>query len=142
MTWPCYIQNRSIVRRIVMRLNCKNKTVTVRLISIFVFTICIVQSLYFLNPKFKAPSLLLLLYRHVCVEPGQKPKPLIFSCKGSISFLTCVETFRTSLNLIIPIWVTVATDNHIVGQQTDLCSKLHKRSIKRLLSSKMLSLQS
>ena len=32
-----------------------------------------VQSLFFLNPKFKAFSLFLRLYRPICVRPGQKP---------------------------------------------------------------------
>ena len=32
----------------------------------------IVQSLYFLNPKFQASSSLLSLYRQVCVGPGWK----------------------------------------------------------------------
>ena len=34
----------------------------------------IVQSLFFINPKFQASSHLLWLYRLVCVGPGQKPK--------------------------------------------------------------------
>ena len=45
--------------------------VTAKLISVFVFTLRILQSFYFLNPKFEAPSLLLLLYRPVCVGPGR-----------------------------------------------------------------------
>ena len=47
--------------------------VTVKLISVFVFAIRIVQSLYYLNPKFQASSHLLWLYSPVCVRPGQKP---------------------------------------------------------------------
>ena len=34
----------------------------------------IVQSLYFLNPKFQASSHLLWLYSPVCVGPGRKPR--------------------------------------------------------------------
>ena len=34
----------------------------------------IVQSLYFLNPKFQASSHLLWLYSLVCVRPGRKPE--------------------------------------------------------------------
>ena len=34
----------------------------------------IVQSLYFLNPKFQASSHLLQLYSLVCVGPGRKPE--------------------------------------------------------------------
>ena len=43
-------------------------TVTVKLISAFVFTTRIVQSLYFLNPKFQASSHLLWLYSPVCED--------------------------------------------------------------------------
>ena len=45
----------------------------------FVFTTYIVQWLYFLNPKFQAPSFLLWLYRLVCVGPGWKPRRQVFS---------------------------------------------------------------
>ena len=51
--------------------------VTAKLISAFVFATLIVQSL-FLNPKFKASSLLL-----VCVRPGRKPRRQVFSWRGS-----------------------------------------------------------
>ena len=44
-----------------------NYAVTAQLISAFVFTIWIVQSLYFLNPKFLAPNHLLWLHNRVCV---------------------------------------------------------------------------
>ena len=40
-------------------------------ISAFVYTTQIVQSLYFLNPKFEAPNHFLWLYSPVCVGPGQ-----------------------------------------------------------------------
>ena len=43
-----------------------------QLISAFVFTIRIVQFLYYLNPKFQPSSRLLWLYSPVCVGPGQK----------------------------------------------------------------------
>ena len=49
-------------------------TVTAKLISAFVFTTQIVQSLYFLNSKFQASSHLLRLYSPVCVGPGRKPE--------------------------------------------------------------------
>ena len=50
-------------------------TVTAQLISAFVFVTWIVQSLYFLNPKFQASSNLLWLYlRPVCVGPGRTPE--------------------------------------------------------------------
>ena len=46
--------------------------VTPKLISAFVFATWIVQSLFFLNPKFQASSHLLWLYSPVCVGPGRK----------------------------------------------------------------------
>ena len=48
--------------------------VTAKLISAFVFATGIVQSLYYLNPKFQASSHLLWLYSLVCVGPGRKPE--------------------------------------------------------------------
>ena len=47
---------------------------TAKLISGFVFAIRIVQSLFFLNPKFQASNLPLWLYSLVCVGPGRKPE--------------------------------------------------------------------
>ena len=58
-------------------------TVTAKLISAFVFTTRIVQSLYFLNPKFQASSYLLWLYSLVCIGPGRKPQRPVFSQRGS-----------------------------------------------------------
>ena len=49
----------------------------------FVFAIRIVQSLFFLNPKFPASSHLLWLYSLICVGPGLKPLGKVFSCCGS-----------------------------------------------------------
>ena len=43
----------------------------------------LVQSLYFLNPKFEASSHLLWLYSPVCVGSGQKHRRLVFSQQGS-----------------------------------------------------------
>ena len=48
--------------------------VTAKLISAFVFTTRILQSLYFLNPKFQGSSHLLWLYSLVCVRPGRNPE--------------------------------------------------------------------
>ena len=53
-------------------------------ISAFVFATRIVESLYFLNPKFQAPSHLLWLYRPVCIGPVRKPRRPVFSQRGSI----------------------------------------------------------
>ena len=59
--------------------------VTAKLISIFVFTTRIVQSLFYLNPKFQASNHLLWLYSPVCVRPGRKPRRPVFSQRGSYS---------------------------------------------------------
>ena len=66
---------------------CKNKDTDqlpsyAKLINAFVFATQIVQSLYFLNPKFQASSYmyLLLLHSMVCVGPVRKP---VFSQRGS-----------------------------------------------------------
>ena len=58
------------------------------------FRIWIEQSLYYLNPKFKASSYLLWLYSLVCVGPGQKPRRPGFSQRGSYG-----KIVRCRLNL-------------------------------------------
>ena len=74
---------------------CENKDadqlrgVTAKLISAFVFATWIVQSLYYLNPKFQAYSLLLWLYSLVCVRPGRKPRRPVFSERGSLHRHAC-----------------------------------------------------
>ena len=57
--------------------------VTAKLISAFVFATRIVQFLFYLNPKFQAPSYLLWLYSPVYVGPGRKPRSQVFSERGS-----------------------------------------------------------
>ena len=52
----------------------ENKDADQKLISAFVFAIRIVQSLYFLNPKFQASSHLVWLYSPLCVGPGKNPE--------------------------------------------------------------------
>ena len=47
----------------------------------------VVQSLYFLNPKFQASSNLLWLYRLVCVRPGQIPEDRLSHGTAQIIFL-------------------------------------------------------
>ena len=54
-----------------------------QLISVFVFALRIVQSLYYLNPKFQVSSHLLWLYSPVYVGPGRKPRRPVFSQRGS-----------------------------------------------------------
>ena len=60
---------------------CSNCTADQRL----VFAIMIVQSLFFLNPKFQASSHLLWLCSLVCVAPGWKPRRPVFSHRGSFA---------------------------------------------------------
>ena len=70
---------------------CENKetktqisfAVTAKLISAFVFAIGIVQSLYYIHPKFQASNHLRWLYKPVCVGPGRKPRRPVFSQRGS-----------------------------------------------------------
>ena len=78
---PCHEKNQRFAY-------AKTKTqisfaVTAKLISAFVFATRIVQSLFYLNPKFQASSHLLWLYSLVCVGPGQKPRRPVFSERGS-----------------------------------------------------------
>ena len=61
--------------------------VTARLISAFVFATRIVQSLFFLNPKFQAFSHLLWLYSPICVGPGRKPRRPAISQRGSFDLV-------------------------------------------------------
>ena len=56
--------------------------VTAKLISAFVFATQIVQSLFFLNPKFQVYSLLLWLYSLICVGPVHKTTLLVSSWRG------------------------------------------------------------
>ena len=60
--------------------------VTVQLISPFVFAIQMVQSLYYLNPKFQASSHLLWLYRSVCVGPSRNPEDRFSHNEANLRF--------------------------------------------------------
>ena len=51
----------------------------------------LLQSFFFFNPKFQVSSLLLWLYRPVCVGPGRKPKLLVLSRTGSYYTCTCIQ---------------------------------------------------
>ena len=89
----------SLVMRKLAFCICKNKDADqiTQLISAFVFAIRIVQSLYFLNPKFQDSSHLLCLCSPVCVGPGRKPRRPVFSQRGS--FYLCVLRVRTASKL-------------------------------------------
>ena len=78
---PRYEKTRFLhMQKTKMQISC---AATAQLISAFVFTIRIVQSLYYLNPKFQASSHLMWLYSLVCVGPGPKLRRLVFSQRGS-----------------------------------------------------------
>ena len=65
-----------------------------QLISAFVFATRIVQSLFFLNPKFQASSHLLWLYSPICVRPGRKPRRPVFSQRGSFNYSVTEENIN------------------------------------------------
>ena len=87
---------------------CEKKTqisfaVTAKLISYFVLATRIVQSLYFLHPKFQASSHLLWLYSPVFVGPGRKPRRPGFSQRGlnsNISDMTSLLMKETTSYMI------------------------------------------
>ena len=68
--------------------------VTAKLISALVFATWIVQSLFFLNPKFQVSNHLLWLYRLVCVGPGRKPRRPVSHNKALIISLVWVRHLR------------------------------------------------
>ena len=71
------------------------------------FATQIVQSLYFLNPKFQVSSHVLWLYSLVCVRPGWKPRRLVFSRRGSyvpLWFVYGTSRFSCYLAQIIMIY--------------------------------------
>ena len=84
---------------------CETKTqiscaVTAHLISTFVFAIQIVQSLYYLNPKFQASGYLLWLYSLVCVRSGRTPRRPVFSQRGSYCSCCCWESSSVNNKLM------------------------------------------
>ena len=65
----------------------------------FVFAPGMLQSLYFLNPKFQASSHLLWLYSPLCVGPGRKPRRPVFSRRSSNHIIALRERLRTTRTL-------------------------------------------
>ena len=72
--------------------------VSAKLISAFVFTTRIVQSLYSLNLKFQAFSHILWLCNPVCNGPGRKPLRQVFLTMRFI-FLSTGPSSTTSLRI-------------------------------------------
>ena len=70
-------------------------------VSTFAFATWIVQSLFFLHPKFQASSCLLSLHRLVCVGPGRKPTLLVFSRKGSFHHFTLNQNYVMAVSPFI-----------------------------------------
>ena len=104
MNCTSYLHMSLVVRKPAFCI-CKTKThisfaITAQLISAFVFAIRIVQSLYYLNPKFQASSHLLWLYSPVCVGPGRKPRRPVFSQRGSYNYEPRQEKTRVSSGLL------------------------------------------
>ena len=108
-----------------------------KLISAFVFTIRIVRSLYYLNPKCQASSHLLWLYRPVCVGPGRNPRRPVFSERGSTSnglFYTWT-VLKVSL-LFRKSFITEDTEiRHSHQHQREMQSVLRSQHMMELLSS-------
>ena len=97
---------------------CETKTqisfaVTTKLISAFDFATRILQSLYFLNPKFQASSHLLWLYRPICVRPDRKPRRPVFSQRGSYNNAKQFLVFRLNR----PVWIFSEVGN-LVGRDS------------------------
>ena len=68
------------------------------------FALRIVQSLFYLNPKFQASSHLLCMYIPVCVGPGRKPRRPVFSQRGLTVFQASCQSSAAHSN--IPSTVT------------------------------------
>ena len=103
--------------------------VTAKLISAFVFATWIVQSLYFLNPKFQASSHLLQLYSLVCVGPGRKPQRPVFSERGSFylfTFLNCQQ----HLGIFSEIWVLPMNLQLAVSRASFIFLRVFRNAVK------------
>ena len=80
--------------------------VTTQLISAFVFATWIVQSLYFLNPKFRASSHLLWLHSLVCVGHGRKHRTPVFSERGSFVLNDVIQYFLAYFRITVMAFAT------------------------------------
>ena len=90
--------NTSLIMRKPAFCICENKGADQ--LCAFVFATQIVQSLYFLNPKFQASSHLLWWNSPVCVRPDRKPRRLVFSQRGSYHAVLGEKNFMFSCSFI------------------------------------------
>ena len=89
---------------------------TAKLISAFAFVTRIVQSLYFLNPKFQASNHIQRLYSLVCVGSGRKPRrPVTAKLISAFAFVTQIVQ---SLYFLNPKF---QTSNHIQRLYSLVC---------------------
>ena len=83
-------------------------TVTVKLISAFVFATRTVQFLFFLNPNFQASR----LHRLICVAPGWKPKGRFPCVAAHIQLLSCLKHF---VYFFFFFWLSIMLSGHRQG---------------------------
>ena len=96
-----------------MQISCG---VSAQLISAIVFATQIVQSFFVSNRKFQASSLLLSLYRLVCVRPGRKLRLVFFLGKGSL--IDDVILLKDMLENIIIFHAKSEKNNHVTKSLT------------------------
>ena len=110
---------------------CENKTAdqlrgNAKLISVFVFTPGIVQSLSFLNTKLQASSHFLRLRSLICVGPGRKPRrpvaPSMLHSKNKRQTLK-IQMRRLVMSSLIWIYTVCKYDN---GKYNVQCSDKRK----------------
>ena len=107
-----YHQMCRIVRKQALTKAQISFAIIAKLISAFVFATEIVKSLFFVNTKFQASSQLLWLYSPVCVGPGQKPRRLVFSERGSNMY--CLWSSKGEREVQSPL--TLVSNKDVVGE--------------------------
>ena len=85
----------------------KQRRRSAHLISTFVYATWILQFICYSNPRFQASSLLLRLYRPVCVGPGRKPTLFVFSCGGL--YVACTSEYEARRKIKTVLWMGVST---------------------------------
>ena len=113
---------------------------TIFAVSAFVFARRIVQSLYFLNPKFPASSYLLCLYSLVCLRPVRRPlgilmKQLIFLRKA---YLQCYGLKCIRMNNVIYIFKASICYRYFCYMKSHLLNHFNVRKYTCLYKNKAL----